>query len=105
MYDCVVRYDLIDDVLGIERYNEEIPPKAHFYAYGSVGGGGDACAGDRRMPLGLHVDTNSVGTYATSILYVHAPSSPNPLAVCCCVRARVIFPLKLGQYTTTMLVS
>lgn len=64
-------FDRIDGLLGAARQPFEVPPKMHFKAAGhgaEVIGGGPGCTA--RMPLGVHVDTNSSGTYATAILYL-----------------------------------
>eukprot|EP00035_Acanthoeca_spectabilis_P032781 m.20399 g.20399 ORF g.20399 m.20399 type:complete len:344 (-) comp5565_c0_seq2:2785-3816(-) len=64
-------YNRIDHVIGISRYSEEVPPKIHHYSEHCEDPSAEDVPGtNSRMPTGLHVDTNAVGTYATAILYL-----------------------------------
>ena len=87
-------YSRIDGIFNCARRRDEVVPKVHFASStpptapssaGNVcnrvstttsssssggGGGSDGRGSNERMPLGLHVDTNAVGTYGTAILYL-----------------------------------
>ena len=60
-------YDRIDAMCGVGRQTGEVPPKVAYSAPRRREVGGEQLA---RMPLGLHVDTNAVGTYVTALLYL-----------------------------------
>lgn len=63
-------YDRIDAMCGIGRQLGEVPPKVVFSAPSSES------LPQRHMPLGLHVDTNAVGTYVTALLYLNTVPKP-----------------------------
>jgi hypothetical protein len=71
-------YDRIDRIVGVVRYGDEVPPKVHHYQHASNGVAPSPTAAPHhdRMPLGLHVDTNAVGTYCTAILYLTTLAQP-----------------------------
>ena len=87
-------YARLDALFNFARQHDEVCPKVHFSAppntipphlrptpSKSTGGSGcdDGLPGmgsSTRMPLGLHVDTNAVGTYATAILYLSTLAQP-----------------------------
>ena len=63
-------YDRIDAMCGIARQLGEVPPKVVFSAPSSE------ALPQRHMPLGLHVDTNAVGTYVTALIYLNTVPKP-----------------------------
>eukprot|EP01051_Picozoa_sp_SAG22_P017619 SAG22_NODE_2763_length_2230_cov_1.861098_2_plen_395_part_00 len=66
-------YQRIDGLLGVPRQPTEVAPKV---AYSAPRPGGGVQAAGRRMPIGLHVDTNAVFTYATAIVYLSSVPQP-----------------------------
>ena len=67
-------YDRIDAMCGIGRQPGEVPPKVVFSAPSEQRSA--AVPPPRHMPLGLHVDTNAVGTYVTALLYLSTVPEP-----------------------------
>jgi hypothetical protein len=67
-------YDRIDAMCGIGRQPGEVPPKVVFSAPNEHRSA--EVPPPRRMPLGLHVDTNAIGTYVTALLYLSTVPEP-----------------------------